>query len=132
MFEPGATVGGAKAQFAGALATYTIGRVTGNRRTASVGSELIRAQLMTQTLTAGIKLAARRHRPDGDEFSFPSGHSSVTFATATVLQRNFGWKAGVPAYALASYVAASRVQMKRHFLSDVAFGAASASSPDEP
>ena len=59
-----------------------------------------------------------------DEFSFPSGHSSVTFATATVLQRNFGWKAGVPAYALASYVAASRVQMKRHFFSDVAFGAA--------
>jgi len=48
----------------------------------------------------------------------------VTFGTATVLQRNFGWKAGVPAYALASYVAASRVQMKRHFLSDVAFGAA--------
>ena len=124
MFEPGATIGGARAQFAGALATYTIGRVTGHRRVAEVGTDLIRAQLLTQTLTAGIKLSARRHRPDGDEFSFPSGHTSVTFATATVLQRNFGWKAGVPAYALASYVAASRVQMKRHFLSDVAFGAA--------
>jgi membrane-associated phospholipid phosphatase len=48
----------------------------------------------------------------------------VTFASATVLQRNFGWKAGVPAYAFATYVAASRVQEKRHFLSDVAFGAA--------
>jgi membrane-associated phospholipid phosphatase len=124
MFEPGATIGGARAQLAGALATYTIGRVTGHRRVASVGTDLIRAQLLTQTLTAGIKLSARRHRPDGEEFSFPSGHSSVTFATATVLQRNFGWKAGVPAYAAATYVAASRVQMKRHFLSDVAFGAA--------
>ena len=124
MFEAGATIGGARAQIAGALATYSIGRVTGNRRVASVGGDLIRAQLLAQTLTAGIKLSARRHRPDGGEFSFPSGHSSVTFATATVLQRNFGWKAGVPAYALASYVAASRVQMKRHFLSDVAFGAA--------
>jgi membrane-associated phospholipid phosphatase len=123
-FEPGATIGGARAQFAAALATYSVGRVTGNRRVAGIGSDLIRAQVLAQTLTAGIKLSARRHRPDGDEFSFPSGHSSVTFATATVLQRNFGWKAGVPAYALASYVAASRVQMKRHFFSDVAFGAA--------
>ena len=122
-FEPGATMGGARAQLAGALATYTIGRVTGHQRVAGVGSDLIRAQILAQTMTAGIKLSARRHRPDGDEFSFPSGHTSVTFATATVLQRNFGWKAGVPAYALASYVAASRVQMKRHFLSDVAFGA---------
>ena len=122
-FEPGATIGGARAQLAGALATYTIGRVTGHGRVASVGSDLIRAQILAQTMTAGIKLSARRHRPDGDEFSFPSGHTSVTFATATVLQRNFGWKAGIPAYALASYVAASRVQMKRHFLSDVAFGA---------
>ena len=124
MFEPGATIGGARAQFVGALATYTVGRVTRHRRVASVGTDLMRAQLLAQTMTAGIKLSARRHRPDGDEFSFPSGHTSVTFATATVLQRNFGWKAGVPAYALASYVAASRVQMKRHFLSDVAFGAA--------
>jgi membrane-associated phospholipid phosphatase len=40
-----------------------------------------------------------------------------------VLQEHFGWKAGVPAYALASYVAASRIHGKRHFLSDVAFGA---------
>jgi membrane-associated phospholipid phosphatase len=123
-YEPGATIGGARVQFAAALATYTVGRVTRNRRVAGVGTDLIRAQLVAQTITAGIKLSARRHRPDGDEFSFPSGHSSVTFATATVLQRNFGWKAGIPAYALASYVAASRVHMKRHFFSDVTFGAA--------
>ena len=123
-FAPGATIGGARAQIAGALGTYAVGRVIRNKRVAGVGTDLIRAQLVAQTITAGIKLSARRHRPDGDEFSFPSGHSSVTFATATVLQRNFGWKAGAPAYALASYVAASRVQMKRHFFSDVAFGAA--------
>jgi membrane-associated phospholipid phosphatase len=90
---------------------------------ASVGGDLIRAQVVAQAMTAGIKLSARRHRPDGGEFSFPSGHTSVTFATATVVQRHFGWRAGLPAYALASYVAASRVHVKRHFLSDVAFGA---------
>jgi membrane-associated phospholipid phosphatase len=48
----------------------------------------------------------------------------VSFASATVLQQHFGWRAGAPAYALASYVALSRVQMQRHYLSDVAFGAA--------
>jgi membrane-associated phospholipid phosphatase len=30
----------------------------------------------------------------------------------------------VPAYGLAAYVAASRVQAERHFLSDITFGAA--------
>jgi membrane-associated phospholipid phosphatase len=41
-----------------------------------------------------------------------------------VLQQHFGWRVGVAAYAAASYVAASRLQMRRHYLSDVAFGAA--------
>jgi membrane-associated phospholipid phosphatase len=88
-----------------------------------MGADLVRAQIVTQTVTAGIKLSARRTRPDGTQFSLPSGHASTTFATATVLQRHLGWKAGVPAYALATYVAASRVQVQRHYLSDVALGA---------
>jgi membrane-associated phospholipid phosphatase len=123
MFDAGEVIGGARAQMAGALATYTVGRVIRNKEVASVGGDLIRAQLLAQAMTAGMKLSARRHRPDGGEFSFPSGHTSVTFASATVLQRRFGWKAGIPAYAVASYVAASRVHVKRHFFSDVAFGA---------
>jgi membrane-associated phospholipid phosphatase len=124
MFHAGETMGGARAQLAGALATYAVGRIAGRPQVASVGGDLIRAHILAQAMTAGIKLSVRRGRPDGGEFSFPSGHTSVTFATAAVLQRHFGWKAGVPAYALASYVAASRVHVKRHYLSDVAFGAA--------
>ncbi len=123
VFASGETVGGARLQFGAALATYTIGRVTKSPRVAAVGSDLIRAQIVTQILTGTIKTTVRRARPDGTEFSFPSGHSAVTFASATVLQRHFGWKVGVPAFAVASYVAASRVQENRHFLSDVAFGA---------
>jgi hypothetical protein len=42
------------------------------------------------------------------------------FASATVLQRNFGWKAGLTAYGVAAYVA-SRMQANSHHLSDVAF-----------
>jgi membrane-associated phospholipid phosphatase len=124
LFAPGETLGGARMQTAGALATYTIGRVTANDRVARVGADLIRAQLVTQTITGAIKTAVGRTRPDGAHYSFPSGHAAATFASATVLQRNLGWKVGVPAYAVAGYVAASRIQVRRHFLSDVAFGAA--------
>jgi membrane-associated phospholipid phosphatase len=124
VLSSGETLGGARAQLAGALATYSVGRITGSSKVTTVGADLIRAQIVTQALTAGIKLSVGRDRPDQTQYSFPSGHASVSFATATVLQRNFGWKAGLPAYGFASYVAASRVQSKRHFLSDVAFGAA--------
>ena len=123
MFSAGETLGGAKFQLASALATYGVGRFTKNTRVTQVGADLVRANLVAQALTSGIKLSVRRGRPDGSHFSFPSGHTSVSFATATVLQRHFGWKAGIPAYAAASYVAASRIQDKRHYLSDVAFGA---------
>ena len=124
LLHSGEMMGGARTQIAAALATYTVGRISGNGKVSAIGSDLIRAQILTQTMTAAIKLSVRRTRPDGTEYSFPSGHSSVTFATATVLQRNLGWKVGVPAYGLATFVAASRVQDKRHFLSDVTFGAA--------
>jgi hypothetical protein len=46
------------------------------------------------------------------------------FATATVLQRRYGWKVGIPAYGFAAYVAASRLSENKHFLSDVILGAA--------
>ena len=123
-FEPGATIGGLSVQLGGAFATYAVGRMTDSPRATLVGADLVRAQLLSQALTHAIKLSVRRARPDGDTLSFPSGHTATTFASATVLQRHFGWKAGIPAYAVASYVAASRIQGKHHFLSDVAFGAA--------
>jgi len=123
-FRPGAVIGLTPVQLGAALATYTAGLAARSPRTASLGADLIRAQLLADLLTRGIKGSVRRDRPDGGGFSFPSGHASVSFASATVLQRHLGWKVGIPAYAAAAYVAASRVQMKRHYLSDVAFGAA--------
>ena len=122
-FDAGKVLGGSMVQIGGALATYAVGRIADNRAVADLGNDLIRAQILNGVVTQGIKLTARRGRPDGGNFSFPSGHSSATFATATVLQRHLGWKAGVPAYALATYVAASRLQENRHYLSDVIFGA---------
>ena len=124
LLGPGRHVGGPYFQLGGALATYVIGRAAGSSQTAAAGADLVRAGLVVQALTHTIKVSTQRSRPDGTAFSFPSGHTSSSFAAATVLQRHFGWKAGVPAYAVATYVGASRIQQNRHYLSDVAFGAA--------
>ena len=120
----GETAGGARMQLFGALGTYAVGRFSGHNKIATIGADLIQSQIVAQSMTAAIKMSVGRTRPDGTQYSFPSGHSSVSFATATVLQRNLGWKVGIPAYGFATYVAASRIQDKRHFLSDVTFGAA--------
>lgn len=123
-FDAGALLGSGMVQGGAALATYIIGRATHDTHVAVVGSDLMRAQLITMAFTQGIKLTVGRTRPDGSRYSFPSGHSSATFATASVLQRHYGWKAGVPAYGLAVYVAASRLSENKHYMSDVLFGAA--------
>jgi membrane-associated phospholipid phosphatase len=121
---PGTAIGNGATQLALAFGTYALGRAAGSTRAASLGADLVRAQLLTQAITYGLKTATHRTRPDGTAQAFPSGHASATFATATVLQRHLGWKVGVPAYALAGYVAASRLASNRHYPSDVIFGAA--------
>jgi membrane-associated phospholipid phosphatase len=71
-----------------------------------------------------VKHTVRRERPDGtNRAAFPSGHSASAFATATVLQRHYGWKVGVPAYGLGSYIALARMAWNRHHATDVVMGA---------
>jgi len=124
VFHPGNVIGSALAQGGGAFATYLIGRAIDNPGISRLGADLVRAQVVSQSFTQAIKFTATRRRPDGTSLSFPSGHTSSAFATATVLRSHYGWKAGVPAYAVATWIGASRVQMKRHYISDVVTGAA--------
>jgi membrane-associated phospholipid phosphatase len=122
--DPGQIIGDSFVQEAGAFATYLAGRMSHNARLATVGAELVRAQIVTEALTQVVKVSVRRRRPDGSNLSFPSGHTSATVATAAVLQREFGWKVGGIAYAAAAYVATSRLSENKHYASDLAFGAA--------
>jgi membrane-associated phospholipid phosphatase len=121
---PGKIAGNSYLHLGAAFALYTAGRVSHNTRVGRFGADLARAQILAQSTTFAIKFAASRTRPNGEPRSFPSGHTSTMFATATVVQQHFGWKAGVPAFAAAAYVGASRIQANKHYLSDVAFGAA--------
>jgi hypothetical protein len=124
VLEPGEVFGGGFVQFGAALGVYILGRGSHNQRLSIVGADLVRSQILNAGMTQGIKLAVGRTRPDGSRYSFPSGHTSSSFATATVLQRHFGWRAGIPAYGLAAFVGGSRLQQNRHYLSDVIFGSA--------
>lgn len=124
---PGRIIGNAGVQLGAAVGGYLIGYgVAGqDSAVARVGAELVRAQLVTQALTFGIKVTARRERPDGqDRLSFPSGHASTTFATVAILASHAGWKVAVPGYLVATYVGSSRLHENRHNASDVIFGAA--------
>jgi membrane-associated phospholipid phosphatase len=124
-FAPAKYFGNTLEQAALSLSTYAYGRISQHPKVSHLGMDLLRAQIVTEMLVQPIKFATGRERPDGsDSRSFPSGHAAVTFAGATVLERHLGWQRSFLAYAVATYVAASRLHDNRHYLSDVAFGAA--------
>ena len=133
IFAPGKYIGLGTVQLGAAVGTYLIGRYwvpeetyegVRTNKVSHLGFDLVRANLVTQALTYGMKQAVRRDRPTGECCSFPSGHASVTFASAAVLERHLGLRGAWPTYLIASYVAMSRLHDNRHFLSDVVFGAA--------
>jgi membrane-associated phospholipid phosphatase len=131
-FKLGKWAGSVYAETGASVGLWVVGRYVlppgeGGLRTNKVshlGFDLMRAQVVTQTLVQGVKYAVRRDRPTGECCAFPSGHAASAFAMAAVLERHLGYRASWPALAVASYVAASRLVDNRHFLSDVVFGAA--------
>jgi membrane-associated phospholipid phosphatase len=121
---PWRTLGNGWTQGGAAVGTYLVGLAAHHRETEHIGSDLIRAQALNAVITRVAKAAAGRRRPGGGPDSMPSGHTSASFTSAAVLAEHFGWKAGAPAYAVASLVGWSRVRDHQHWLSDVIVGAA--------
>ncbi|WP_366017073.1 phosphatase PAP2 family protein [Lutibacter sp.] len=65
-----------------------------------------------------------KNRPDGSDLnSFPSGHTSVTFQSASFLQKRYGLTYGIPAYIIASFTGYSRINANKHDLWDIFAGA---------
>ncbi|MBC6493165.1 hypothetical protein BC349_19090 [Flavihumibacter stibioxidans] len=87
-------------------------------------------------ITSAMKYSFRRDRPfvsyrgqiqqasSGGSPSFPSGHTSQAFATATSLYLAYPrWYVALPAFGWASTVGYSRMYLGVHYPSDVAVGA---------
>ncbi|MCO5143101.1 MAG: phosphatase PAP2 family protein [Oligoflexia bacterium] len=75
--------------------------------------------------TAILKETVGQPRPnDGrDKQSFPSGHATGAFAFASVVGAEHGALWGIPAYAIATFIAWSRINDNKHYLHDVVGGA---------
>jgi len=82
------------------------------------------AMVVNGAVTAGLKVAVGRKRPNGRGYrSFPSGHTSHSFTVAAIADEIWGPAVGVPAYLIGGLVALQRIHDNKHYLSDVIAGA---------
>ena len=104
---------------------FTAGRLSDQHpRFRAMTYDMVDAVIVNFGYSEVIKYAVGRERPNGENNqSFPSGHASNAFTLATVVERHYGWKLGVPAYVIAGVVGASRIQQDKHYVSDVVAGA---------
>jgi len=80
--------------------------------------------LLTSTIiTEALKRITREQRPDkSGNTSFPSGHATAAFAVAT-MESHYHPGQSLLWYGGATLIAASRVQLHRHYVHDVLAGA---------
>lgn len=110
--------------------TYTLkaSGVEGASSWKRLGVNTMASLVICYGTTQALKHTISKDRPDGsDNRSFPSGHSSIAFAAAHQLHKEYGkvspW-ISVGGYAVAVFTAVDRVRRDRHDWLDVTAGAA--------
>ncbi len=84
------------------------------------------SNLISSTITHGLKRITQKIRPNGSPYSFPSGHTTFVFTNATVLYSEFEDTSPIlsySGYAFATTTGAFRMINNKHWLSDVLVGA---------
>ena len=123
--------------------TYCYGRIFGDERAQRASLLSIESVLVSGAVTGGIKYLAHKRRPfetapgeddipwsgpglNSKDVSFPSGHTTIAFAVATVMATEYKDHRLVRplVYTAASLVGFSRLNSNSHWLSDVIMGAA--------
>ena len=114
---------------------YLAGRLAGSESLSRISLKAGTAALVASGVTTALKYAVGRTRPasdgDGDVFrpfsgatSFPSGHTTLAFAVATVLaDETHGPWLDIALYGGASLTGLARMNGDRHWASDVLAGA---------
>ena len=119
------------------VGTFAVGYFSKDKLLQKKAIDMAGALVINTIITQSLKSVINRERPyvkyPGEVFpyqyesdpSFPSGHASSAFATATSISLNCKkWYVVVPAYAWATAVGYSRLYMGEHYPSDVIIGAA--------
>ena len=84
------------------------------------------ALALSSGLSLGLKSVVDEQRPDGGKHSFPSGHCSLAFASAAILDREYGYLSPwvtVGSYSFATATQFLRYNHNRHWINDTFMGA---------
>lgn len=118
------------------VATFIVGEAKKDAKTKVEAYDQLGSIAISAIIAEALKKGINRERPfqkysgiypyqyeTGE--SFPSGHTTIAFATATTLSLQYKkWYVVVPAYVWAAGCAYSRLYLGEHYTSDVLAGAA--------
>jgi membrane-associated phospholipid phosphatase len=122
--KPGKYIGNSAVVGGASALLFAVSRGSHDQRFRSFAYAAVQGMIVNESLVQATKLVVHRERPNHqDNRAFPSGHAATSFMFATLLAGHYGWKAGVPGYLVASYVATTRLSDSKHHLSDVVAGA---------
>ena len=117
------------------LVIYGVGLIKQDSSLKKKGLFIGQSVLISSFITVALKRTIKRERPfitypdienltEAGSYSFPSGHTSNAFATATSLSMAFPkWYVIVPTFIWAGSVGYSRMHLGVHYPSDVLAGA---------
>lgn len=87
----------------------------------NLGKLSLAGYALSGVTTGLLKYTVNRSRPNGNDHSFPSGHTTSAFCCAYLISEHYPqWS--IPAYSIAGSVGLSRIVLDKHYLGDVLGG----------